>query len=156
MVREEGFEPSRPYGLGILSPVRLPFRHSRMSQNHSPTREGPKTTGVIMLLNSLIVNTPTQEIGTHLCPSDCQLSNIINLCNGSKRFQKLPITSLRLILPKPSYSKVRWWGKDADSKLCTPILAATSSNHKDDLYLVTHAVAADAEENSAPSGKAYL
>lgn len=30
MVREEGFEPSRPCGLGILSPVRLPFRHSRI------------------------------------------------------------------------------------------------------------------------------
>lgn len=27
MVPGEGLEPSRPYGQGILSPQRLPFRH---------------------------------------------------------------------------------------------------------------------------------
>lgn len=37
MVREEGFEPSRPCGLGILSPVRLPFRHSRIYYLLPPT-----------------------------------------------------------------------------------------------------------------------
>ena len=29
MVRTEGLEPSQPYGQGILSPLRLPFRHVR-------------------------------------------------------------------------------------------------------------------------------
>ena len=28
MVPDEGLEPSRPFGLGILSPLRLPFRQS--------------------------------------------------------------------------------------------------------------------------------
>ena len=30
MVPEEGIEPTRPFGQGILSPLRLPFRHSGM------------------------------------------------------------------------------------------------------------------------------
>ena len=29
MVRMAGIEPARPFGQGILSPLRLPFRHIR-------------------------------------------------------------------------------------------------------------------------------
>jgi hypothetical protein len=35
MVRTEGLEPSRPYGQGILSPLRLPFRHVRGADAYS-------------------------------------------------------------------------------------------------------------------------
>ena len=34
MVPEVGFEPTRPYGQGILSPQRLPFRHSGSRYQH--------------------------------------------------------------------------------------------------------------------------
>lgn len=54
MVREEGFEPSRPRGLGILSPVRLPFRHSRIQANANRHR---LTTGGIMHIYSQLVKT---------------------------------------------------------------------------------------------------
>ena len=34
MVPEVGIEPTRDYSQGILSPQRLPFRHSGNSQDH--------------------------------------------------------------------------------------------------------------------------
>ena len=38
MVRKEGFEPSRPEGRRILSPLRLPFRHFRAEGNAAAAR----------------------------------------------------------------------------------------------------------------------
>jgi hypothetical protein len=49
MVPEEGVEPSRPCGHGILSPARLPFRHSgthalRVEHSNSPIAERQEST----------------------------------------------------------------------------------------------------------------
>jgi hypothetical protein len=37
VVPGEGIEPTRPFGQGILSPLRLPFRHPGVSPIHSVT-----------------------------------------------------------------------------------------------------------------------
>ncbi len=37
MVRMAGLEPARPCGQGILSPLRLPFRHIRYVENEAIT-----------------------------------------------------------------------------------------------------------------------
>ena len=44
LVRTEGLEPSQPFGQGILSPLRLPFRHVRTVKNIPyPCRCAPRT-----------------------------------------------------------------------------------------------------------------
>jgi hypothetical protein len=41
LVRTEGLEPSREISQGILSPLRLPFRHVRVANfTHPPARGG--------------------------------------------------------------------------------------------------------------------
>ena len=66
-IAEVGVEPTRPYGQGILSPQRLPFRHSaryvalRMSYPRRITKQVNIFCGILQVVSQLLVTAGPSE-----------------------------------------------------------------------------------------------